>query len=149
VSAPTEFGALLRERRSSASMSQWDLAAAAAIDPTYVSLIERGQRQVVSRDVVLAFAEALDLTASETDRLLYAAGHAPRTDYQELYEARFGAIDSQTKWCPRCQEALPTSRFSRNRSASSGLNAICKTCESVRLKDHRNRVALRRMGRAS
>lgn len=138
--------------RSSESMSQWDLAASAAIDPTYVSLLERGKRQAANRNVVLAFAKAFDLSMSETDRLLFAAGHSPETDYQQLYEARFGSVDSKTKWCPRCSSHLPvgpTGRFSRDRSRTDGLHPICKGCESIRQADHRKRVALRSIRRAS
>lgn len=155
------FGALLREHRlrtpgytadgrASASMSQWDLAASASIDPTYVSLLERGKRRAVNRDVVLAFAEALGLTPSETDRLLYAAGHAPQTDYQQLYEARFGTIDSQTKWCAGCQDNLPIRCFSGDRSRPDGLFPYCRSCKASKWTSYSTKVALRRIrGRAS
>lgn len=39
------FGKVLREYRSKADLSQEDLALEAGIDRTFVSLLERGQRQ--------------------------------------------------------------------------------------------------------
>ena len=39
------FGRLLRARRIELGLNQEDIAAAAGVDRTYVSLLERGQRQ--------------------------------------------------------------------------------------------------------
>lgn len=75
-----------RHRRATGSMSQMELARLANVDSSYVSLLERGLRPVVTREVVLSFADALELSAAETDCLLFAAGLAPQRDYQSLYE---------------------------------------------------------------
>lgn len=144
--ASAAFGSLLRAHRADAGLSQAELAARAGCVQTAVGLLEGGRRNSSCR-VVLALAAALGLDASQTDRLLYAAGLAPRTDYQALYEAEHGPIDAQTKWCPRCQQELPAGprgRFSRDRARPDGLHPICKACESARNADYRKRAALGR-----
>lgn len=42
---PRAFGRVLRDHRKKAKLSQESLALAAGIDRTFVSLLERGQRQ--------------------------------------------------------------------------------------------------------
>jgi transcriptional regulator with XRE-family HTH domain len=100
ASKPSPFGALLRQFRqrnrgysqgnrywrTTDAMSQLELARLADVDGSYVSLLERGLRPSVAREVVLSFATALTLTDGETDRLLFAAGLAPERDYQSLFE---------------------------------------------------------------
>jgi transcriptional regulator with XRE-family HTH domain len=45
INIPRAFGRILREYRLKAKLSQEALALAAGIDRTFVSLLERGQRQ--------------------------------------------------------------------------------------------------------
>jgi len=144
--APSVFGAVLREHRTAAELSQGELARAAGCTTSHVSLLEAGARQP-SRSIVLALAAALGLTTARTDRLLYAGGLAPQTDYQALYEAAHGAVDEQRKWCRRCQEDCAVSRFSVDRSRPDGRSPLCKPCESARQQAIRARAAL--AGRAS
>lgn len=54
------IGSLIREMRLSKGWSQEDLAAAAEIDRTYVSLLERYQRDP-SLSIVIQLAQALDM----------------------------------------------------------------------------------------
>lgn len=89
------FGALLDTHRCSAGLSQNALARAAGIDPAYVNRAVKYNR-IPTRIVVLALAEALSLDTFDTDRLLFAAGHAPKRDWQTLaldYARRIAAID--------------------------------------------------------
>jgi transcriptional regulator with XRE-family HTH domain len=72
----TEFGDLLRYWRRVRSMSQLDLAAAAASTPRYMSFVETGRSQP-SRDVVLRLAVALGVPLRDRNGLLVAAGFAP------------------------------------------------------------------------
>lgn len=60
------------------------VARAAEIDPAYVFRLEKGgpKSHIPTRGVVLALAGVFDLSPSETDRLLYAAGLAPQEDWQ-------------------------------------------------------------------
>lgn len=80
------FGAMLRRHRISAGLSQNQVARQSAIDPAYVSRMERDGQSLPRRAVTLALAQTLELTDSQTDRLLFAAGLATRSDYQLLYE---------------------------------------------------------------
>lgn len=58
------FGAVLREKRQEAGISQEQLADRAGLHRTYVSLIERGKR-TASIEVVRRVASALGVTMAE------------------------------------------------------------------------------------
>lgn len=55
------FGKVLREARKSANLTQEQLALSAAVDRTFVSLVERGINQVSIR-VLFRFAAALGVS---------------------------------------------------------------------------------------
>lgn len=54
------FSALLKRRRTSAGLSQGDLAADAGLEQSYISLLERGVR-IPGLDVFLRLSRALDI----------------------------------------------------------------------------------------
>ncbi|WP_078861554.1 helix-turn-helix domain-containing protein [Streptomyces sp. NRRL F-5650] len=58
------FGHRVREHRLSAGLSQEELAEKAGIHRTYVSSLERGQRNV-SLDNIIALARALKVDAAQ------------------------------------------------------------------------------------
>lgn len=94
------FGAMLRRHRIKAALSQNELARQAGCDPAYVNRLERGLTQnksgrlhLPNRTIVLAFAEVLDVSQAEADRLLYAAGLAPQADWQTRAEAAEAKLD--------------------------------------------------------
>lgn len=81
-------------RLVTASLSQNELARRAGVDAAYINRLERGSH-APSRAVVLALTAVLELDLAETDRLLFAAGLAPATDWQaraEAAEAKLGMI---------------------------------------------------------
>jgi transcriptional regulator with XRE-family HTH domain len=88
------FGRLVRARRAALGLSQNGLARLAGVDPAYVNRMERDQRVVPGRAVILALADALELDDRETDRLLYAAGLAPVTDWQARAERAEAALET-------------------------------------------------------
>ncbi|WP_372498543.1 helix-turn-helix domain-containing protein [Yinghuangia soli] len=71
-----EFAAELRRWRAVRQLSQLELATRAGTTQRHISFLERG-RSRPGRTVVVRLAESLDLTATETDTLLHAAGYAP------------------------------------------------------------------------
>lgn len=90
------FGAMLDARRRAVGLSMGKLARIVGIDPAYVSRMIRGYPPRPSRSVVLGLAATLRLDALDTDRLLFAAGHAPERDWQAValdYALRIAAID--------------------------------------------------------
>ncbi|MET7460232.1 helix-turn-helix transcriptional regulator [Nonomuraea sp. NPDC005501] len=70
-------GELLREWRHRRRLSQLDLAIAADVSARHVSLVETGKSNP-SADMVLRLADQLDVPLRERNRLLLAAGFAPR-----------------------------------------------------------------------
>ena len=74
-----DFAALLRRYRDRAGVSCNELARAVGVDPSYISRLERGEREPPRRRVVEALASALDLALDDQDRLLVSAGYAPAT----------------------------------------------------------------------
>jgi transcriptional regulator with XRE-family HTH domain len=80
VAQPTAFGALLRQLRVAARLSQHALAVAAAVDPAYVNRLERaepGHEPGPSRRVVCRLWLALSDDDDALDGLLAAAGLLP------------------------------------------------------------------------
>ena len=63
----TTFGQVLREIREDAGISQEYLASECGLDRTYISLIERGQRNLTLK-TVFVLSEALEVTPSTVIR---------------------------------------------------------------------------------
>lgn len=82
---PAALSPLLRAHRTRAGLSQARLAQRMGLNPSYINRLELEERHP-SRAVVLSLINVLDLTEAEGDRLLYAAGLAPATDWQRAYE---------------------------------------------------------------
>ncbi|WP_066367577.1 helix-turn-helix domain-containing protein [Herbidospora mongoliensis] len=70
-------GELLRHWRHRRGLSQLDLAIAADVSARHVSLVETG-KSTPSADMILRLADQLDVPLRERNRLLLAAGFAPR-----------------------------------------------------------------------
>src|SRR5919205_2772492 len=73
---PTTFGALVRQYRQAAMVSQAALAARAGLSTDAISVIERGKRGVPRPDTVGRLAQALDLCPEERSALIAAAAPA-------------------------------------------------------------------------
>jgi transcriptional regulator with XRE-family HTH domain len=74
-----EFATLLHAFRERLGLSCNELARAVGVDPSYISRLERGEREPPRRRVVEGLALALQLALDEQDRLLVSAGYAPAT----------------------------------------------------------------------
>ena len=74
---PDTVGPLLREWRTRRRLSQMDLALDVGVSTRHLSFIETGRARP-SPGVLLALAEQLDVPLRERNRLLLAAGYAPR-----------------------------------------------------------------------
>ncbi len=74
----TSFGSLLRSHRQRAQLSLPALGRQVRLDFSYLSRLERGQREPPRRAAILALATALELTGEETDTLLVAGGQLPQ-----------------------------------------------------------------------
>src|ERR671939_1149590 len=73
---PTTFGALVRQYRQAAMLSQAALAERAGLSTDAISVIERGKRGVPRPDTVARLAQALDLCPEERSALIAVAAPA-------------------------------------------------------------------------
>ena len=93
--AAIAFGTALRFARAQTGISQLSLAALSGLDPSYVSLLERGQR-VPSFIVIIRLADALEMNSIR----LFAEGVAglsggPIVEVQAMYRLAYQAMDGQ------------------------------------------------------
>lgn len=72
------FGGYLHDLRAARGLTIRQLAAAAGVHHTYVSKLERGDRQAPDEAVIEALAGALDATPAQVDQLRWRAGLSPR-----------------------------------------------------------------------
>jgi transcriptional regulator with XRE-family HTH domain len=75
--AADSLGAQLRTWRARRRLSQMDLALDVGVSPRHLSFIETG-RSRPSPQMLIALAERLDVPLRDRNRLLLAAGYAPR-----------------------------------------------------------------------
>src|SRR5688572_25234909 len=71
------FGGYLHELRRERGLTSRQLAAAAGVHHTYVSKLERGDRQAPDEPVVEALAAALGVSPAQLDQLRWRAGLTP------------------------------------------------------------------------
>ena len=88
LTAPTDLPGLVRHWRQARRMSQLDLALAAGISQRHLSFLESG-RAKPSREMLAMLADAMELPLREQNRLLLAAGFAPRFEERRLDELSF------------------------------------------------------------
>lgn len=90
---PGGFGALLRDWRQRRRLSQMDLALDVGVSPRHLSFVETG-RSRPSPAVLIALAERLEVPLRERNRMLLAAGYAPRYGECSLDAEAMGPVRS-------------------------------------------------------
>src|SRR5919198_5224507 len=93
---PTTFGALVRQYRQAAALSQAALAERAGLSTDAISVIERGKRGVPRPDTVSRLAQALDLGLEERAALIAAAAHAHAVDTPAGFRAESPPVGPAT-----------------------------------------------------
>lgn len=88
------LGDLVRRRRleldlSQAAVSKRMLMAGCDVDPSYVSLIERGKIDQPSRDILIGLARALEVS---TLTVLEAAGFIPPEEMPDIQDAELARL---------------------------------------------------------
>jgi transcriptional regulator with XRE-family HTH domain len=114
VGSPTmdTVGELLRQWRHRRHLSQLDLALAADVSARHVSLVETGKTRP-SAAMVLRLAEQLDVPLRERNRLLLAAGFAPRYAERPLDSDALAAAHGALVRVLRAHEPYPAMVFDR------------------------------------
>ncbi|WP_285103013.1 helix-turn-helix domain-containing protein [Promicromonospora sp. MEB111] len=105
-------GELLRQWRQRRRLSQLDLAIAADVSARHVSLVETGKSRP-SADMVLRLAEQLDVPLRDRNRLLLAAGFAPRYDERPLGTDALAPARDAVARVLRAHEPYPALVFDR------------------------------------
>ncbi|RRR76875.1 helix-turn-helix domain-containing protein [Streptomyces sp. RP5T] len=105
-------GELLRQWRHRRRLSQLDLAIAADVSARHVSLVETGKSNP-SADMVLRLADQLDVPLRDRNRLLLAAGFAPRYTERPLDDGALSAAREAVERVLRAHEPYPALAFDR------------------------------------
>jgi len=105
-------GGLLRQWRHRRGLSQLDLAIAADVSARHVSLVETG-RSRPSAEMVLRLAEHLHVPLRDRNRLLLAAGFAPRYAERPLDDTALAAARDAVRRVIRAHEPYPAVVFDR------------------------------------
>ncbi|MGI5206001.1 helix-turn-helix domain-containing protein [Spirillospora sp. CA-108201] len=106
------IGGLLRQWRHRRRLSQLDLAIAADVSARHVSLVETGKSRP-SAAMVLRLAERLDVPLRDRNRLLLAAGFAPRYAERPLDDDALSAARGAVERVLRAHEPYPALAFDR------------------------------------
>ncbi|SPT50919.1 MULTISPECIES: helix-turn-helix domain-containing protein [Actinomadura] len=107
------IGDLLRQWRHRRGLSQLDLAIAADVSARHVSLVETGKTNP-SAAMVLRLADQLDVPLRERNRLLLAAGFAPRYTERPLDGGALSAAGDAVGRVLRAHEPYPALVFDRH-----------------------------------
>jgi transcriptional regulator with XRE-family HTH domain len=105
-------GELLRQWRQRRGLSQLDLAIAADISARHVSLVETGKSKP-SADMVLRLADQLHVPLRDRNRLLLAAGFAPRYAESKLDDSALSAALDAVRRVLEAHEPYPALVFDR------------------------------------
>ena len=87
----SRVGPLLREWRRRRHLSQFELALEADVSARHLSFVETG-RSRPSPEMVIHLAERLEVPLRERNRLLLAAGYAPRYGQRGLDDPELGPV---------------------------------------------------------
>jgi len=105
-------GELLRQWRQRRGLSQLDLAIAADVSARHVSLVETGKSKP-SADMILRLADQLHVPLRDRNRLLLAAGFAPRYAERPLDDKALSAAHDAIRRVLRAHEPYPAVVFDR------------------------------------
>ncbi|MEU4512396.1 helix-turn-helix transcriptional regulator [Nonomuraea wenchangensis] len=105
-------GELLRQWRHRRRLSQLDLAIAADVSARHVSLVETGKSRP-SAEMIVRLAEQLDVPLRERNRLLLAAGFAPRYAERPLDQEALAAAWDAIERVLRAHEPYPALAIDR------------------------------------
>ena len=124
------IGDLLRAWRQRRSLSQLELALEADVSSRHVSFLETGRARP-SRDMVLRFAEHLDIPLRERNRLLLAAGYAPLYVERWLEEPEMAPVHQALDRFLRAHEPYPAVVIDRHHNLVSANDALGALIEGV------------------
>lgn len=102
----SSVGTLLRDWRTSRSLSQLDLALDAGISARHLSYVETGRSQP-SREMIARLAEALQIPLRDRNPLLLAAGFAPLYPETSLAAPELAQVHRAVQYILRQQDPFP------------------------------------------
>jgi transcriptional regulator with XRE-family HTH domain len=123
-------GDLLREWRQRRRISQLDLALEAEISPKHVSFVETG-RAHPSREMILRFADHLQVPLRERNRLLTAAGYAAVFPERALDDAALATARKAVDLVLKGHEPYPAIAVNRHWTLVAANAAVAPLLEGV------------------
>ncbi|MGZ6640403.1 MAG: helix-turn-helix domain-containing protein [Solirubrobacteraceae bacterium] len=100
------IGPLLRDWRTRRHLSQMDLALEAGVSTRHLSFLETGRARP-SQEMLLRLAEELQVPLRERNRLLLAAGFAPRYEERSLEDPEMAPIAAAVELVLRGHDPYP------------------------------------------
>ena len=123
-------GRLLREWRRRRNLSQFQLAAGAAVSARHLSFIETGRTRP-SREMVVHLADRLDVPLRERNALLLAAGYAPVYGERPLADEEMGPVREALERFLAAHEPYPAVVVDRRWNLVLGNDAVAVLTEGV------------------
>ncbi|HSC26794.1 MAG TPA: helix-turn-helix transcriptional regulator [Vicinamibacterales bacterium] len=128
--SPRPVGALLREWRQRRRISQLELALEAEVSPKHVSFVETGRAQP-SREMILRFAEQLQVPLRERNVLLNAGGYAPVFRERPLDDRALAAARAAVDLVLRGHEPYPAIAVDRHWTLVASNAAVAPLLEGI------------------
>ena len=80
----TEFGQLLRHYRTRDGISQTELARRVKVDKSYISRLERGERDIPTREFIISIIKGMEMNDYDANLFLLNSGCAPINDNSSI-----------------------------------------------------------------
>ena len=123
-------GELLREWRERRRLSQLELALEAEVSTKHVSFVETGRAQP-SREMILRFAEHLDIPLRERNVLLNAAGFAAAFPERSLDDNAMAAAKAAVELVLKGHEPYPAIAVDRHWTLVAANRAVAPMFEGI------------------
>src|SRR3954447_14211308 len=105
-SSQPAIGSVLREWRERRRLSQLELALEAGVSTRHLSFVETG-RSRPSEQMLLHFAERLEVPLRERNQLLLAAGYAPVYERRDIQEPELAPVREAVERLLHAHEPFP------------------------------------------
>ena len=122
------FSQSVRAWRNARKLSQMELALRAGVSPRHICFLENGRARP-SRVMVLTIADALEMSLREQNRLLLAAGFAPRFQEADFFGPEMAHVRQVVAFILERHEPFGSAAIDAGWRVLVGNNAFWRTIE--------------------